>query len=67
MLDVTMQQVADTLGLGLPLSVFDKTGLTGHYDLVFGFAVDQLPQTLAHPMTKSVFHRFPSRSKSSSV
>ena len=43
MLNVTMQQVADTLGLGLPLSVFDKTGLTGHYDVVFGFAVDQLP------------------------
>ena len=43
MLDVTMQQVADTLGLGLPLSVLDKTELTGRYDAVFGFAVDELP------------------------
>jgi uncharacterized protein (TIGR03435 family) len=43
MLDVTMQQVADTLGLGLPMLVLDKTGLTGRYDAVFGFAVDQLP------------------------
>jgi len=43
MLNVTMQQVADTLGLGLPLGVLDKTGLTGRYDAIFGFAVDQLP------------------------
>jgi uncharacterized protein (TIGR03435 family) len=42
MLDVTMQQVADTLGLGLPLPVLDHTGLTGRYDAIFGFAVDQL-------------------------
>jgi uncharacterized protein (TIGR03435 family) len=42
MLDVTMQQVADTLGLGLPLPVLDHTGLSGRYDAVFGFAVDQL-------------------------
>jgi uncharacterized protein (TIGR03435 family) len=65
MLDVTMQQVADTLGLGLPLSVLDHTGLSGRYDAVFGFAVDELP--LTPPMTKSVSRQFPSRSKSNSV
>ncbi len=43
MLDVPMQQIVDTLGLGLPLYVVDKTGLTGRYDAVFDFAADQPP------------------------
>ena len=34
MLDVTMRQIADTLGAQLPLSVVDQTGLAGHYDAV---------------------------------
>ncbi|HTW81304.1 MAG TPA: TIGR03435 family protein [Terracidiphilus sp.] len=44
MLDVTMQQIADWLGLGglaLPLSVVDQTGLTGRYDAVLDFGPDQ--------------------------
>jgi uncharacterized protein (TIGR03435 family) len=40
MLDVTMQQIADWLGLGLPLSVVDRTKLTGHYDAVLDFGPD---------------------------
>jgi len=47
MLDVTMQQIADTLGLGglaLPLSVVDQTGLTGRYDAVLDFGPDSVPQ-----------------------
>jgi uncharacterized protein (TIGR03435 family) len=35
MLDVTMQQIADSLGLQLP--VVDRTGLEGHYDAVLDF------------------------------
>lgn len=37
MLNVTMQQIADALGLGLPLLVVDKTGLAGRYDAVLDF------------------------------
>jgi uncharacterized protein (TIGR03435 family) len=40
LLDVTMQQIADALGLGLPMSVVDKTGLEGHYDTVVDFGPD---------------------------
>jgi uncharacterized protein (TIGR03435 family) len=40
MLNVTMQQIADSLGLGLPLSVVDKTGLAGQYDAVLDFGPD---------------------------
>jgi uncharacterized protein (TIGR03435 family) len=43
MLDVTMQQIADTLGLGQALSVLDNTGLTGRYDAVFDYGPDQAP------------------------
>ena len=42
MLNVTMQQIADSLGLGLPLLVVDKTGLAGHYDAVLDFGPDDL-------------------------
>lgn len=40
LLDVTAQQIADALGLGLPLSVVDKTGLAGRYDGVLDFGSD---------------------------
>ena len=40
LLDVTAQQIADALGLGLPLSVVDKTGLAGRYDAVLDFGPD---------------------------
>jgi len=40
LLNVTMQQIADALGLGLPLSVVDKTGLAGRYDTVLDFGPD---------------------------
>lgn len=40
LLNVTMQQIADTLGLGLPLSVVDQTGLEGCYDAVVDFGPD---------------------------
>ena len=43
MLDVTMQQVAHSLGLALPLSVVDRTGLTGRYDAVLDFGPDGVP------------------------
>jgi uncharacterized protein (TIGR03435 family) len=43
MLNVTMQQMADSLGLGLPLSVVDKTGLGGRYDAVLDFGPDGVP------------------------
>jgi uncharacterized protein (TIGR03435 family) len=42
MLNVTMQQMADSLGLGLPLLVVDKTGLAGRYDAVFDFGPDDV-------------------------
>jgi uncharacterized protein (TIGR03435 family) len=42
MLDVTMQQIADSLGLGLPLLVVDKTGLAGRYDAVVDFGPDDV-------------------------
>jgi uncharacterized protein (TIGR03435 family) len=42
MLNVTMQQIADSLGLGLPLLVVDKTGLAGHYDAVLDFGPDDV-------------------------
>jgi uncharacterized protein (TIGR03435 family) len=40
MLNVTMQQIADALGLGLPLYVVDQTGLAGRYDAVVDFGPD---------------------------
>jgi bla regulator protein BlaR1 len=43
MLDVTMQQIADSLGLGLSSSVIDHTGLTGRYDAVLDFGPEQTP------------------------
>jgi uncharacterized protein (TIGR03435 family) len=43
MLNVTMQQIADALGLGLPLLVVDKTGLAGRYDAVLDFGPDGVP------------------------
>jgi uncharacterized protein (TIGR03435 family) len=48
MLDVTVQQIADALGSGAPmsggvtLSVLDKTGLTGSYDAVRDFGPDSV-------------------------
>jgi len=42
MLNVTMQQIADSLGLGLPLLVVDETGLAGRYDAVLDFGSDDL-------------------------
>jgi uncharacterized protein (TIGR03435 family) len=43
MLNVTTQQIADSLGLGLPLFVVDKTGLAGRYDAVLDFGPDGVP------------------------
>jgi uncharacterized protein (TIGR03435 family) len=43
MLNVTMRQIADSLGLGLPLSVVDKTGLAGRYDAVLDYGPDGVP------------------------
>lgn len=40
MLNVTMQQIAAALGLGLPLVVVDTTGLGGHYDAVLDSGPD---------------------------
>lgn len=40
LLNVTMQQIADALGLGLPLSVVDRTGLVGRFDAVLDFGLD---------------------------
>jgi uncharacterized protein (TIGR03435 family) len=40
MLDATMQQIADSLGL--PLPVIDDTGLKGHYDAVLDFGPDRV-------------------------
>jgi len=40
LLNVTMQQIADALGLGLPLSVVDQTRLEGRYDAVVDFGPD---------------------------
>lgn len=45
MLDVTTQQIADTLALSLPLSVIDRTALSGQYDAVLDFADDSIPPT----------------------
>jgi uncharacterized protein (TIGR03435 family) len=44
MLNVTMQQIADALGLGLPLLVVDRTGLAGRYDAVLDFGPDGVPE-----------------------
>jgi uncharacterized protein (TIGR03435 family) len=38
MLDVTMQQIADSLRL--PLAVVDRTGLEGRYDAVLDYGPD---------------------------
>jgi uncharacterized protein (TIGR03435 family) len=43
MLNVTMQQIAEALGLGLPLLVVDKTGLAGRYDAVLDFGPQGVP------------------------
>jgi uncharacterized protein (TIGR03435 family) len=43
MLNATMEQIADALGLGLPLLVVDKTGLAGRYDAVLDFGPDGVP------------------------
>jgi uncharacterized protein (TIGR03435 family) len=43
MLNVTVQQIADSLGLGLPLLVVDETGLAGRYDAVLDFGPDDAP------------------------
>ena len=40
LLNVSMQQIADALGLGLPLSVVDKTRLAERYDAVLDFGPD---------------------------
>jgi uncharacterized protein (TIGR03435 family) len=42
MLNVTMQQIADSLGLGLPMLVLDRTGLRGQYDAVIDFGSDDV-------------------------
>ncbi len=42
MLNVTMHQIADSLGLGLPLLVVDRTGLAGRYDAVLDFGSDDV-------------------------
>ena len=41
MLDVTMQQIADSLGL--PQPVIDRTGLEGRYDAVLDFGPNTIP------------------------
>jgi uncharacterized protein (TIGR03435 family) len=43
MLDVTLQQVADSLSLGISPSVVDRSGLIGHYDAVLDFGPDDMP------------------------
>lgn len=45
MLDVTMPQIASSLGLGLPLLVVDKTGMEGRYDVVVDFGPDDVSNT----------------------
>lgn len=40
LLNVTMQEMADALGLGLPLSIVDRTGLAGRFDAVLDFGLD---------------------------
>jgi|GEM_PF-1461305 uncharacterized protein (TIGR03435 family) len=37
MLDVTTQQIAESIGGFMPLPVIDKTGLTGNYDAIIDF------------------------------
>ena len=49
MLDVTVKQFADSLGLGLPLSVVDRTGLAGRYDAVLDFGPDGVPPNAGSP------------------
>jgi uncharacterized protein (TIGR03435 family) len=44
MLDVTMQQMADSLGM--PLAIVDHTGLEGHYDAILDVGTTQIPQNL---------------------
>jgi uncharacterized protein (TIGR03435 family) len=44
MLDVTMQQIADSLGMQLP--VVDRTGLEGRYDAVLDFGPDTMQQNI---------------------
>lgn len=47
MLNLTMQQIADPLGMGLPLSVIDRTGLAGRYDALLDFGPDDIPPNTA--------------------
>ncbi len=47
MLDVTMQQIADSLGLAVSPSVVDRTGLAGRYDAVLDFGPDGVPPNAA--------------------
>ncbi len=47
MLNLTMQQIADPLGMGLPLSVIDRTGLAGRYDALLDFGPDDIPPNAA--------------------
>jgi uncharacterized protein (TIGR03435 family) len=42
MLDVTIKQIADSIGLGLPLSVVDRTGLAGRFDAVLDYGPDEV-------------------------
>jgi uncharacterized protein (TIGR03435 family) len=42
MLNLTMPQIADSVGSWLPLSVVDQTGLKGSYDAVLDFGPDQV-------------------------
>ena len=42
MLDMTVQEMADFLGL--PLAVVDRTGLEGHYDAVLDYGPNEIPQ-----------------------
>ena len=50
MLDVTMQQIGDSLGIPMamrgtpPLAVVDRTGLEGHYDAVLDIGLATAPQ-----------------------
>ena len=64
MLNVTMQQIADSLGLGLPLLVVDKTGLTGRYDAVLDFSsVRTTFQRTLIPRMRLVYRRYPAHWK----
>jgi len=42
MLNVTMQQIADSIGGDLPLPVVDRSGLAGRYDAVLDFGLEMV-------------------------